>query len=221
MTGTVSPSAYEMRPNGHPLPPGTQLWRMHKTSRPAEQFNPVPVDAHFGGNRFDGTESDPYEYLYVADSSITALAESLLRSLEFDPATGMRLVPYGAVVGKSLTLLRTRCELSLVSLISEADLAAVCQDSWLLEAEGERYAKTRRWASEIRAQTPETMGLIWQSRRNRPHLASVLFHDRCEDEPLAKVPMSGIPDLGSPAGVTEANRLLAPLRAAIVPPWPD
>ncbi|MCT2591574.1 RES family NAD+ phosphorylase [Streptomyces sp. N2-109] len=221
MPGTLPPSAYAMRPNGHRLPPGTRLWRMHRTKRPAEQFNPVPVDAHFGGNRFDGTVPDPYRYLYLAEDPTTALAESLLRSLEFDPETGMRLVPYAAVAGKSLSLLRTRCELSLVSLVTEADLAAVCQDSWLLEAEGERYAKTRRWASEIRAQMPAAMGLIWQSRRNRPHLASVLFQDRCGGEPLATVPMSGILDLGSPEGVTEANRLLAPLRAAIVPPWPD
>jgi hypothetical protein len=218
MTGTLPPSDFVMRPNSRLLPAGALLWRMHKAKRPADQFNPIPVDAHFGGNRFDATESDPYQYLYLADTPTTALAETLLRSLEFDPGTGMRLVPYAAVGGKSLTLLRTQCELILVSLITEADLAAVCQDSWLLEAEGERYAKTRRWASEIRAQTPQAMGLIWQSRRNRPRLASVLFHDRCADEPLAVVPGDGIPDMGSPAGVAETNRLLAPLRAAIVPP---
>lgn len=218
MTGTLPPSGFVMRPNSRLLPAGTPLWRMHRTKRPAEQFNPIPVDAHFGGNRFDGTESDPYQYLYLADTPATALAETLLRSLEFDQTTGLRLVPYAAVEGKSLTLLRTHCDLNLVSLVTEADLSAVCQDSWLLEAEGERYARTRRWASEIRVQTPEAMGLIWQSRRNRPHLASVLFHDRCAGEPLAVVPDNGIQDMGSPAGVAETNQLLAPLRSAIVPP---
>ncbi|KUN06191.1 hypothetical protein AQI95_14955 [Streptomyces yokosukanensis] len=221
MTGTLPPSAFVMRPNSRLLPAGSLLWRMHKAKRPANRFNPVPADAHFGGNRFDGTESDPYQYLYLADTPATALAETLLRSLEFDPETATRLVPYAAVRGKSLTLLRTRCELILVSLVTEADLAAVCQDSWLLEAEGERYAKTRRWASEIRAQTPEAMGLIWQSRRNRPHLASVLFHDRCAGEPLAVVPGEGIPAMDSPAGVGKTNQLLAPLRAAVVPPRSD
>ncbi|MEU7576646.1 RES family NAD+ phosphorylase [Streptomyces sp. NPDC041068] len=220
MTGTVPPSSYEMTPRRQALPRGTRLWRTHKAKRRPGQFNPVSVDPHFGGNRFDGTSYDPYPYLYVADDAATALAETLLRSLEFDVGTGMRLIPYAAVKDKSLSLLRTRCELTLVSLTTEADLAAVCQDSWLLEAEGERYAKTRRWASEIRVQAPDTAGLIWQSRRNRPRLALVLFGDRCAEDALAEERGGGIPDLGSPAGVTEANRLLAPLRAAIVPPWP-
>ncbi|MEV5983123.1 RES family NAD+ phosphorylase [Streptomyces sp. NPDC052114] len=218
MTGTVAPSAYAMSPRRRTLPAGTRLWRMHRAKRPAEQFNPVSVDPHFGGNRFDGTSYDPYSYLYVAEGPTTALAETLLRSLEFDVATRMRLIPYAAVHGKSLSLLTIRRELPLVSLITEADLAAVCQDSWLLEAEGDRYAKTRRWASEIRAQAPDTAGLVWQSRRNRPCLALVLFGDRCGDDMLAEEPGGRVADLGSPAGVAEANRLLAPLRAAIVPP---
>ncbi|WP_107102063.1 RES family NAD+ phosphorylase [Streptomyces silaceus] len=218
MTGTVAPSAYEMSPRRQTLPAGTRLWRLHRATRPSEQFNPVSADPHFGGNRFDGTSNDPYSYLYVAEDPTTALAESLLRSLEFDVETRMRLVPYAAVYGKSLSLLTTRRELTLVSLVTEADLAAVCQDSWLLEAEGDRYAKTRRWASEIRAQATDTSGLVWQSRRNRPGLALVLFGDRCCEEALVEEHRGGVADLGSPAGVAEANRLLAPLRSAIVPP---
>ncbi|MCL7375941.1 RES family NAD+ phosphorylase [Streptomyces sp. 35G-GA-8] len=224
MTGTFSPSEYELRPHRRLLPAGTELWRVHSAKRSAEQFNTVSVDAHFGGNRFDGTPYDPYPYLYVADSPTTALAETLLRSMEFDKESRMRLIPYAAVRAKSLSVVRTRCEVNLVSLVTETDLAAVCQDSWLLEDEGERYAKTRRWASEIRTQATDAMGLIWQSRRNRPHRALVLFGDRfesCGNEPLDGVPLGGIPDLGSPSGVTEANRLLAPLQAAIVPPWSD
>jgi hypothetical protein len=221
MTGTVSPAAYTMRPNPYLVPAGTELWRVHSSSRPAERFNPVSADAHFGGNRFDGTSYDPYSYLYQAADPTTALAETLLRSLDFDVESGMRLVPYAAVRGRSLSMLRARFDLRLISLISEEDLAAVCQDSWLLEADGDRYAKTRRWASELRAQAPDAMGLIWQSRRHRPRLASVLFRDRCEEEPLAGVPLHGIPDMGSPAGVAEVNRRLAPLRAAVVPPWPE
>lgn len=221
MPGTVSPDAYTMRPHPYRVPAGTELWRVHSGSRPAEQFNPTSADAHFGGNRFDGTSYDPYSYLYQAADPTTALAETLLRSLDFDMESGMRLVPYAAVRGRSLSMLRVRFDLRLISLITEEDLAAVCQDSWLLEAEGDRYAKTRRWASELRRQDPDAMGLIWQSRRHRPRLASVLFGDRCEQGPLAGGQQNGIPDMGSPAGVAEVNRLLAPLRAAVVPPWPE
>ncbi|SCE61788.1 RES domain-containing protein [Streptomyces sp. OspMP-M43] len=249
MTGGISPAAYVMRPREHVIEAGTVLWRVHSGRRPATGFNPVSADAHFGGNRFDGTTADPYPYLYLADDPAAALAETLLRSLDFDPATSTRLVPYAAVRGRFLTPLVTRADLRLVSLIGEEDLAAVCQDSWLLESEGDdRYAKTRRWCSEIRSQAPGAMGLVWQSRRMRPRLATVIFEDRCGTEPLVPLhdaaPAHGAPDaqgggdvrdlgagpctpqravveLGLPTGVAEVNRLLAPLRAAVVPPWPE
>lgn len=237
MTGALPPHTYEMRPRRHLLPAGTQLWRVHKAKRPATQFNPVSADAHFGGHRFDGTSYDPYGFLYAATNPTTALAETLLRSLEFDPRSGgLRLVPYAAVKDKSLSVVRTRRDLELISLVSEEDLAAVCADAWLLESEGDRYAKTRRWASEMRAQDPLAAGLVWQSRRHRPRLAAVLFQDRCElggggpaesaghegGSPLLDpVPLRGIPDMGSASGVGALNELLAPLRAAVVPPWPE
>ncbi|MET9296634.1 RES family NAD+ phosphorylase [Streptomyces sp. NPDC003077] len=219
MTGNVSPALYAMRPNIYELPAGTTWWRVHNKTRSPEQFNPVSVDAHFGGNRFDGTSYDPYPYLYLASDPTTALAETLLRSLDFDTESGMRLVPYAAVARKSLSMVRARCDQQLISLVSEEDLAAVCQDSWLLETDGDGYAKTRRWASEMRAQAPGAAGLIWQSRRHRPRLASVLFHDRCGDESLTGVPVPEFQDLGSPTGIAAVNRLLAPLRAAVVSPW--
>ncbi|MFI8962614.1 RES domain-containing protein [Streptomyces sp. NPDC053493] len=222
MPGGFSPSTYVMRPRERVVEAGTVLWRVHANTRAATQFNPVAADTHFGGNRFDGTTSDPYEYLYLADDPAAALAETLLRSLDFDPETGTRLVPYAAVRGRALTPVVVRAGLRLVSLVDEEDLAAVCQDSWLLESEGDdRYAKTRRWASEIRLQAPESMGLVWQSRRMRPRLAAVLFADRCGAEPLTVRAGEGVPELGSPAGVAEVNRLLAPLAAAVVPPWPQ
>ncbi len=217
MSSAFPPSRYELRPHRHVLPAGTELWRVHASTLPPEQFNPNPADPHFGGSRFDSTPLDPYPYLYVADGPTTALAETLLRARPFDPETGMRLVPYAALRGRSLSVLRTRCELNLVSLIEEKDLAAVCQNSTLLEDERD-YPRTRRWAGEIRAQTPGAMGLVWQSRRNRPRHTVVLFGDRfdgCDGKPLEVLPTRGIPDLGSPAGVDEANRLLAPLRSAI------
>ncbi|MFT9479821.1 RES domain-containing protein [Streptomyces sp. Mo3] len=87
--------------------------------------------------------------------------------------------------------------------------------SWLLETD--EYAQTRAWAREIRRQVPDAQGLVWQSRRHRPHPAMVLFGDRCGEEPLKAVPGQAH-NLGTFEGAGEANRLLAPLRAIVIPP---
>ncbi|WP_405798596.1 RES family NAD+ phosphorylase [Streptomyces sp. NBC_01506] len=217
MPDRFPPAAYRLTPNLRTLPAGSELWRCHSDRRPPEAFNPVAADSHFGGNRFDGTSEDPYPFLYAGAEPATALAEVLLRSLDFDTASGSRLVPRAWVKGRSLSLLRTRVDLTLIQLVTEEDLAAVCQDSWLLEAQGASYPQTRRWASELRTQVPSAQGLLWQSRRHRPRHAVVLFGDRCGAEPLKPDPARGIAGLGTPAGIAEANRLLAPLRAATVP----
>ncbi|MEV5873832.1 RES family NAD+ phosphorylase [Streptomyces sp. NPDC052101] len=217
----VSPSVYRFRPHWEVLPAGTQLWRMHSSRFAAEEFKPFNPDDPAPG-RFHGTAKDPYPCLYAATDAETALAETLLRSVRFDPATSMRLVPWASVRGKSLNVVRTRCELRLVSLCSGAALAAVCQDHLLLESEGpEHYAGTRLWAREIRAQVPEAMGMIWGSKRNPSRRALVLFGDRlthCANGPLEALPYRSIADLGSPDGVKEANQLLEPLRSAIKEP---
>lgn len=210
----------ELRPNRHVLPAGTVVWRVHKSHFAPSAFNPSLADIHFDGGRFDGTVLDPYRYLYVADCPVTALAESVLRSREFEGPFGLQRIPYLTVHGRSLSALRTRCELNLVSLIDGKDLAAVCQSSQLLEDEA-NYARARRWSSEIRAQAPDAAGLAWDSRRNRGTLAAVIYHDRfahCDGEPLEPVLDEGIPDLGSPSGRQEANALLAELRAEISAP---
>lgn len=219
---TVSPSVYRFRPHWEVLPAGTQLWRMHSSRFAADQFKPFdPKDPSPG--RFHGTSEDPYPCLYAASDPETALAETLLRSHPYDPETGMRLILWAQVRGKSLNVVRTRCELKLVSLCSGAALAAVCQDNRLLENEGSKhYECTRLWAREIRAQAPEAMGMIWGSKRNPSQRALVLFGDRLDDcagGPLEALPYRSIPDLGSPDGIEEANQLLEPLRSAIKKPF--
>ena len=218
---TVSPAGYRYRPHWEVLPAGTHLWRIHKSRYPAEEFKPFnPEDRSTG--RFNSTPEDPYPYLYAAVDAETALAETLLRSLSPDPDTGMRLVPWSWVRGKSLNGVRTRCEMNLVSLCSGAALAAVRQDNDLLEGEGpRRYQRTRSWARELRAQVPDAMGMIWGSKRNPSRRALVLFGDRFadgEDSPLEPLPYRNIPDLGSPDGIKEANQLLEPLQSAIREP---
>ncbi|MFF0017377.1 RES family NAD+ phosphorylase [Streptomyces sp. NPDC005374] len=218
---TVSPSAYRFRPHWQVLPTGTQLWRMHSSRFAAAEFKPFSPDDRAPG-RFHGTPEDPYPCLYAATDPETALAETLLRSLPFDPETGMRLIPWASVRGKSLNVVRTRCELKLVSLCSGAALADVCQDNRLLENEGpEHYMSTRSWAREIRAQAPDAMGMIWGSKRNPSQQALVLFGDRLEDcagGPLEALPYRSISDLGSSEGIKETNQLLERLRSAIKEP---
>lgn len=222
MSGLFPMTSLELRPNRRVIPAGTELWRVHNTRYEPNEFNPKLADPFEfrDGNRFDGTPLDPYHCLYLADTATTALAESVLRSRPFEPPAGRRRIPYATVRGRSLSVLRTRCELTLVSLIESRDLAAVCQEAALLEDE-RNYVPARRWASEIRAQAPDAMGLIWQSRHNRPRHALVLFHDRfahCDGKPLDVMPGKGILDLGSDAGIGRANGLLEPLRAEISRP---
>ncbi|MEU9948611.1 MULTISPECIES: RES family NAD+ phosphorylase [Streptomyces] len=208
----------ELDPNLEVIPAGTELWRVHKSKYRPTQFNPTLADLHFRGGRFEGTVLDPYRSLYVADSALTAVAESVLRSV---PWTGQRRkILYAAVDGRSLSVLRTTRELTLVSLIEEKDLAAVHRTASLLDDESS-YPTARRWTSEIRAQAPGAMGMVWQSRRNRPKHSMLLFHDRFEDcvcEALEVLPERGIGDLGSPEGVDEVNRLLEPLKAEVSKP---
>lgn len=218
---SVSPARHRCQPHWEVLPAGTHLWRVHSSRYAAGEFKPfLPHDRSTG--RFNSTPEDPYPYLYAAVDAETALAETLLRSLSPDPENGLRLVPWAWVRGKSLNGVRTGCALHLVSLCSGAALAAVCQDNDLLEGEGaERYARTRSWARELRAQVPEAMGMIWGSKRNPSRRALVLFGDRLADRaesPLTALPYRNIPDLGSPDGVKEANQLLEPLRSAIREP---
>ncbi|WP_407840168.1 RES family NAD+ phosphorylase [Streptomyces sp. DSM 116496] len=208
----------ELHPHFRVIPAGTELWRVHKAKYRPTQFNPTLADIHFEGGRFEGTVLDPYHSLYLADSALTAVAESVLRSV---PWTGeKRVIPYALVQGRSLRVLRTTCDLTVVSLVGEADLAAVRRNAELLDDE-RNYAKARRWASEIRAQAPDATGLVWQSRRNRPENAVVLFHDRFDDRhgrALEVLPERGVEDLGSPAGLKEVNRLLDPLWAEVSEP---
>ncbi|MFG2881607.1 RES family NAD+ phosphorylase [Streptomyces sp. NPDC048297] len=222
MTGLFPMTGLELRPVRHVIAAGTELWRVHNTKYRPHEFNPNLADPFEfrNGNRFDGTLLDPYHCLYLADTPTTALAESVLRSRPFEPSAGKRLIPYATVWRRSLSVLRTRCELVLVSLIEAPDLAAVCQDSTLLEDE-RNYVQARRWASEIRAQAPDVMGLIWQSRHNRPQHALVLFGDRFDHGdggPLEVLAEKGIPELDSDAGIDRANQLLEPLRSEISRP---
>ncbi|MFK0191581.1 RES family NAD+ phosphorylase [Kitasatospora sp. NPDC090308] len=218
-TGFFPRAGTELSPHLTTVPAGTELWRVHKSKYAPDEFNDRLADIHFGGGRFEGTVLDPYHYLYLAATPLTALAESLLRSVPYG-GDGVREVGYAAAEGRALSCLRSRCDLVLVPLLTGADLAAVrCQET-LLDDE-RNYAVSRRWSSEIRAQEPRAQGLLWDSRRNRRDDVMVLYRDRVgrgADGPLEAVPERSVPDLGSPEGLARANEVLAPLRARVSVP---
>lgn len=215
MVRQAPPEGARMSPNLFTLSAGTELWRCHETAYACTEFNPKPAHSFFGGNRFDATAEDRYPYLYAAVEPATTLAEVMLRDTEFTGPEARRQVPWALAATRSLSKVRVTEDLVLVRLVREEDLAAVFQTSWLLETD--EYAQTRAWAREIRRQMPDAQGLVWQSRRHRPHPAMVLFGDRCGEEPLKAVPGQAH-NLGTFEGAGEANRLLAPLRAVVIPP---
>ncbi|MGW5767563.1 RES family NAD+ phosphorylase [Streptomyces longwoodensis] len=215
MTDQLPPDV-TMDPRFEVLPAGTRLWRCHSTDYPATDFKKTAAHVLFGGSRFDCTMDDPYPYLYATREPATALAEVLLRSMPFDRVVGARLVPWAQAAKYTLAEVVTATDLRLISLRTEEDLARVCQTTWLLDCEPDQYPRTRYWAQELRWQAGDAQGLLWQSRRHRPREAMVLFGDRCGPEPLRGEVVSAY-DLATFDGVAEANRLLAPLRAVIVP----
>ncbi|MFG2595620.1 RES family NAD+ phosphorylase [Streptomyces sp. NPDC048462] len=216
----IPPSGVPMRPLLRVLPEGTELWRCHQHGYGAESFNPNRAHAYFRGNRFDATDEDPYPFLYAALDPVTALSEVLLRSVDFEHRTAIRLIPWAQASRYTLSALRTTRELSLVELATAEGLAAVWQDSWLVDAEPGDYPKTRYWVRLMREHAAEVHGLIWESKRCRPRSALQLFGDRCGKDPLATAPNRGL-RLDSPEGLAEANRLLGPLSAVVSSPWPD
>jgi hypothetical protein len=226
MVAQPPPEGVRMTPQRTVVPAGTVLWRCHETAYVAYAFNRRFAHPRFGGNRFAGTTDDPYPYLYLTREPATALAEVFLRSAAFAPPDGVRIVPLAQASRYSLSQVRTTAELTLVRLLTEEDLAGVFQTGWLLEAEAPEfepekpevpdYACTRYWSSEIRRQDARCQGLVWPSRRHRPREAMVLFGDRCGTGPLAPAG-DRVFDLARSDGLAEANRLLAPLRAVVVP----
>jgi hypothetical protein len=209
------PAAAVISLNLVPLAAGSLLWRVHPTAYAASDFKAKPSDDPFGGGRFDGTSADPYPFLYAAHEPETALLETLVRSVPFDE-DGHRLIRRVAIAGRRASALRVSRTLSLVSLRTTVDLAAACQDEWLIQADPHEYPRTRRWASWLRSQAGLADGFVWPSRRNLGREALVLFGDRC-DGALALTAEPAV-DLDDGAGAAWLNELLDPYRIQVQPP---
>jgi hypothetical protein len=203
-----------------PLRAGTVLWRVHRRSRGVCEFKALESDQVFGGGRFDSTDNDPYPFLYAATDQDTALLETLVRGIPFDHR-GWRWIRRVSVAEQRLSPLETTQDLTLISLLTAADLAAVRQDEWLVQADPPAYPQTRRWGHWLRAQADWADGFVWLSRRNLGHdlghRAFVLFGDRCPDDALREKPREAV-DLDDVAGADWLNDRLARYRVRVSRP---
>jgi hypothetical protein len=196
-----------------PLAAGTRVWRAHARRHQDSIFNPTPRDPQFTDGRFSGMAPDPFPYCYVGLDRATALMEKYARTIPYSDK-GWRAVRRSALRGELLSEYELTHDLTVVGLRTQTELAAVCQDAWLLHAEGHDHAKTRRWGRWIREHTPAAQGLLWPSKRDVGGSAVVLFADRCPADPLRLV-APPVPLLGEHED--ELNRLLEPYRVVIPP----
>ncbi|WP_369376723.1 RES family NAD+ phosphorylase [Streptomyces sp. cg36] len=211
------PEAMAGTPAKATLGAGTVLYRVHGSHRPAAAFNPRPAHCLYGGGRFDSTGCDAYGYLYAGLSPESAVSETLLHSLPFDPAGGARLVPRAAVAGRRLSVLRLTAAVDVVSLLTGPELAAVHQDGWLVQAESRDYPYTRDWAHWIRRHTePWAQGFLWSSKRDPGERALVLFGDRCPPDALAATGDEAV-DFDGPGGRAWLDSVLLPYQARLAP----
>ena len=105
----------------------------------------------------------------------------------------------------------------LVRHLDAADLAAACQDSWLIHTESPDYRMTQRWAHWLRdSSAPDgyrPAGLMWPAKRQPGGRAVLLFGDRCGDVVLCS--SFGERPLDDDAGLDWLNLRLALLRTKI------
>jgi RES domain len=210
------PASAPVPPNLVTMPARTVLWRVHRRSRSGVNFKDVLADRNFGGNRFDSTAGDPFSFLYAAPQQETALLETLVRSIPFN-ARGERLLRRSVISGVRISAAEPVTDLTLISLLTHQDLAAACQDEWLVQAPPAEYPQTRRWAQWLRSQAPLAQGLVWLSVRNLGSQSVVLFGDRCPDGALQAVPGAAV-DLDTADGEAWLNEQLAPYRISVRPP---
>ncbi|MFJ5776136.1 RES family NAD+ phosphorylase [Streptomyces sp. NPDC093094] len=211
------PVALPGTPTRTVLPAGTPLFRIHSAARQATGHRDVPTPCLYGGGRFDATPCHRYGFLYAGLSVPAAVCETLLRSVPFAVDGTPRAVPRAAVRGRRLSFLRLDADVRMVCLVSGRDLAAVAQDSWLVQAEAVDYPYTRDWGHWIREHTESwAQGFVWTSKREPAHRAAVLFDDRPTAPAVAETGQPPV-DFDTPQGEQWLNDVLEAYGARLAP----
>jgi hypothetical protein len=223
MPNDIPPKGVTAQPRFVELPAGSFLWRVTRqpgpaAGGPASPFRPLPDPADYDprkSGRFDPTPECLYSYCYAALDDLTALCEVLLRDVGFSAPS--RYLLKAEVIGRRLSLLETRAPLWLVSLADAADLAAACQDSWLIHTERPDYRITQRWAHWLRDSSAPggdgPAGLMWPAKREPGGRAVLLFGDRCAKAVVCS--SFGERLLDDEAGLKWLNLRLALLRTKV------
>lgn len=213
MANVKPPAAPPGTPKLTTVSAGTVLYRVHQKAHPADSFNPNPCHRYYGGGRFDGTDDDPYPFLYAGGTVDNCIAETLLRDLPIAD-TGARCLSRKQVRGRRISAVTITADIEVVSLVSGKDLGAVAQDPWLTVADPCDYAQTRHWGHWIRQHARTAGGYMWQSRREPMTMSYVLFGDRVPRSTVVDTPGDpGLPlglrvDFDSTPGLLHLRRKL-------------
>jgi hypothetical protein len=226
MPAGVPPKGVQPFPRYLCVPAGTFLWKVTRSSSASSGLVRSPfrlpaeleMDGARWGGRFDPSPDCPYPYCYAALDDLTALCEVLLRDFRFDAPN--RYLPSRNVVGRSLVLLETLRPLWLVSLLDAADLAAACQDTWLVHTDSANFPITQLWAHWLRGSAyPDgagpPAGIVWPSKRQPTGRTVLFFGDRCDDAVIYS--SFGERRLDEPAGMAWLRRRLSLLRTGLGP----
>jgi hypothetical protein len=150
---------------------------VHKKTFPADSFNPLLSHRYYGGGRFDATADDDYQYLYAGETIDVALAETLLRDVDFD-SEGHFVLPRAYYEGRRISAVRTTRDLELVGMRTRRELHSFAQSTWITQCPPAEYAQARHWGHWLRSKAPNAAGYIWNSRQEPTQAAYVLFGDR-------------------------------------------
>lgn len=165
-----------LHPKLTPLPSGEVIYRVHEARFSSTEFNPGVK----GIGRFhplDDPEEGRVPTLYGALDFETALCEALFRGRPRGS-----VIPAGKVRELSRSLLRTRRDLTLVSLYDGGLRAIGAKASTLIDSPGRCYPATARWASALYPSAPGTNGMIWRSRQRPRTDAMVLWRPRMPEQ---------------------------------------
>lgn len=218
MPPTLPPSRLPGTPTRFVLPAGTALWRVHRSGRRPHDFDLSRSTGGFGGGRFDSVGHGGHPFMYCSEDAGTALAERFVGNLDFT-VTATRTLRRKELQTRTMSVVRTTSELTLLRLVTGPDLAAVGQDGWLLSARGADVDLTRRWATWLRDQVRWAQGFVWQSSVDQPKPTMVLFGDVCDSHTFE--PVDGMAyRLDDPGREGWLQHHLAPHRVELYPAAP-